>query len=184
MIHIVKAMVFPIVMYWYENWTIKNVWAWNWCFWTVVLEKTLESLLDCKDIKPVNHKGTQSWVVIGRLRLRLKLPYFGHLMRRTDTLEKTLMLGKIEGRMRKDNRGQDGWMASPTQWTWVWVDSRSWWWTGRPGMLQSMVSQRVRHDWAIELNLNWTDNNKTNYFPRKKRCFHCGGPGSIPGWRT
>ena len=65
----------------------------------------------------------------------------------TDSLEKTLMLGKIEGRRR---RGWDGWMASPNQWTWVWVSSGSWWWTGRPGMLQSMASQRLGHDWVTE----------------------------------
>ena len=86
------------------------------------------------------------------LMLKLKLQYFGHLMRRADSLERTLMLGKIEGRRRGDDRGWDGWMASPTQWTWLWVDSGSWWWTGRPGMLQFMGSQRVRHDWATELN--------------------------------
>ena len=73
-------------------------------------------------------------------------------MGRADSFEKTLMLGKIEGRRRGDDRGWDGWMASPTQWTWVWVDSRSWWWTGRPGVLQSMGSQRVGHDWATEMN--------------------------------
>ena len=72
------------------------------------------------------------------LMLKLKLQYFGHLVRRTDSLEKTLMLGKMEGRRRRDNRGWDGWMASPTWWTWVWVSSRSWWWTGRPGLLQSL----------------------------------------------
>ena len=72
-------------------------------------------------------------------------------MGRTDSLEKTLMLGKTEGR-RRDNRTWDGWMASLTQWTWIWVNSGSWWWTRRPGMLQFMGSQRVRHDWATELN--------------------------------
>ena len=80
--------------------------------------------------------------------LKLKLQYFGHLMQRADSFEKTLMLGRIEGRRRKR---WDGWMASPTQWTWVWVNSGSWWWTGRPGMLQSVGSQRVGHDWATEL---------------------------------
>ena len=89
------------------------------------------------------------------LMLKLKLQYSGHLMQRTDSLEKTLMLGKIEGRRKVDGRGWDGWMASLTRWTWVWVNSGSWWWTGRPGVLQSMGSQRVRHDWATELN--WTD---------------------------
>ena len=86
------------------------------------------------------------------LMLKLKLQYFSHLIQRTDSLEETLMLEKIEGRRRRDERGWDGWMASPTQWRWVWVCSRSWWWTGRPGVLQSMGLQRVRHDWATELN--------------------------------
>ena len=75
-------------------------------------------------------------------------------MWRTDLLEKTLMLGKIEPGGEGDDRGWDGWMASPTRWTWVWANSRSWWWTGKPGMLQSMGSHRVRHDWETELN--WT----------------------------
>ena len=73
-------------------------------------------------------------------------------MQRTDSLEKTLMLGKIEGRGDGDSRGLDGWMASLTWRTWVWVSSRSWWWTGRPDVLQSMGLQRVRHDWATELS--------------------------------
>ena len=118
-----------------ESWEPKN-----WCFWTVVLEKILESPLDCKEIQPVHSKGNQ-----------LKLQYFGHLMQRLDSLEKILMLGKIEGRRR---RGWERmrWMASPTQWTWVWVGSGSWWWTGKPGVLQSMGLQRFGHDWATELN--------------------------------
>ena len=120
----------------------------NWCFWTLVLEKTLESPLDCKEIRPVHPKGNQSWIFM----LKLKLQYFGHLMRRTDSLEKILMLGKIEGRKRGDDRGWSGWMASPTQWTWVWVSSWSYWWTGKSGVLQSMGSQRVRQDWVTELN--------------------------------
>ena len=86
--------------------------------------------------------------------LKLKLQYFGHLMWRTDSLEKTLMLGKIEGRKRRVDRGWDGWMASSKWLTWVWVGSGSWWWTGKPGVLQSMGSQRVGHNWATELN--WT----------------------------
>ena len=92
-----------------ESWAPKN-----WCFWTMVLEKTLESPLDCKEIQPVSPKGNQFWIFIGYM-LKLKLQYFGHLMWRNDSLEKTLMLGKIEG----DDRGWDGWMASPTWWTWV-----------------------------------------------------------------
>ena len=78
-----------------ESWVLKN-----WCFWTVVLQKTLESPLDCKEIQPVNPKGNQSWIFTGGLMLKLKLQYFGHLLWRTDSLEKTLMLGKIESRRR------------------------------------------------------------------------------------
>ena len=84
------------------------------------------------------------------LMLKLKLWYSGHLMWRTDSLEKTLILGKIEGRRR---RGQQRMRWSPTRWTWVWVSSGSWWWTGKPVMLQSMGSQRIGHDWATELKM-------------------------------
>ena len=86
--------------------------------------------------------------------LMLKLQYFGHLMWRTDSLEKTLMLGKIEGWGEGDDRGWDGWMASTTRWAWVWAGSGSWWWIGRPGVLLSMGSQRELDttEW-----LNWTD---------------------------
>ena len=82
---------------------IKSLAPKNWCFWTMVLEKTLESPLDCK-IKPVNPKGNQSWIFIGRLMLKLKLQYFGHLMQRTDSFEKTLMLRKIEDMRRGQQR--------------------------------------------------------------------------------
>ena len=91
------------------------------------------------------------------LMLKLKLQYFGHLMRRVDSLEKTLMLEGIGAGGEGDDRGWDGWMASPPQWMWVWVNSGSWWWTGRPGMLQFMGSQRVGHHWATEMN--WTQFN-------------------------
>ena len=79
-----------------ESWVPKN-----WCFWTVMLEKTLESPLDCKEIQPVNPKGNQSWIFIGRTAVKLKFQSLGHLMWTTDSLEKTLMLGKIEGRRRR-----------------------------------------------------------------------------------
>ena len=85
------------------------------------------------------------------LMLKLKLQYFGHLMQRTDSFEKTLMLGKIEGK-RTGRQRMSGWISSPTQWTWVWVNSGSWWWTGKPGVLHSTGSQRVGHNWATELN--------------------------------
>ena len=89
------------------------------------------------------------------LRLKLKLQYFGHLMQRADSFEKTLMLGKIEGGRRRDDRGWDGWMASLTQWTWVWVNSGSWWWAGRPGVLRFMGSQES----DMTERLNWTELN-------------------------
>ena len=88
------------------------------------------------------------------LMLKLKLQYFGHLMQSTDSFEKTLMLGLKAGG-EGDDRRWDGWMASLTQWIWVWVSSGSWWWTGRPGVLQSIGSQIGGHNWVTELN--WTD---------------------------
>ena len=86
------------------------------------------------------------------LMLKLKLLCFGHLMRRADSFANTLMLGKLRAGGEGDDRGWDGWMASPTRWTWVWVNSGSLWRTGRPGVLQFMGSQRVRHNWVTELN--------------------------------
>ena len=127
----------------------------NWCFWTVVLEKTLESLLDCKEIKPVNPKENQSWILFGRPDAEPKLQYFGPLIWRTDLLGKTLVLEKIEGGRR---RGQQRmrWLDNIlTLWTWVWVSPGSWWWTGKPGVLWSMGLQTVGHNWVTELN--WTD---------------------------
>ena len=102
-----------------EIWMLKN-----WCFWTVVLEKTLESPLDCKEIQPVHSEGDQSWVFFERMMLKLKLQYFGHLMRRVDSLEKTLMLEGLGAGGQGNDRGWDGWMASPTRWMLVWVNSR------------------------------------------------------------
>ena len=86
------------------------------------------------------------------LMLKLKLQYFGYLMWRVDLLEKTLMLGGIGGRRRRGQQRMRWLMASPTQWTWLWVNSRSWWWTGRPGVLWYMGLQRVRYDWVTKLN--------------------------------
>ena len=121
----------------------------NWCFWTVVLEKTLESTLDCKEIQPVHLKGDQSWVFIGKTDETpvLKPPDAKSWLNWRPWCWERLRAGG-----KGDDRGWDGWMASPTRWTWVWVDSGSWWWTGRPDMLWFMGSQRVRRDWATELN--------------------------------
>ena len=133
-----------------ESWAPKN-----WCFWIVVLEKTLESPLDCKEFQPVHPKGDHSWCSLEGLILKLKLQYFGHLIQRVDSLEKPWCWEGLGAGGEGDDRGWDGWMASLTRWTWVWVNSGSLWWTGRPGMLWFMGSQRVGHDWATELN--WTE---------------------------
>ena len=126
----------------------------NWWFWTEVLEKTLESPWTARRSNQSILKEISPEYSLEGLMLNLKLYYFGHLMRRADSLEKTLILGKIEG-MRRRGQQRMRWLdASLTQWTWVWVSFRSWWWTGMPGMLQSMGSQRVGHDWVTELNWN------------------------------
>ena len=151
--HLVKAMVFPMVMYGCESWTIKKAECWRidafelWCWrrllrvpWTA--RRFNQSIL--KEISPECSLEGQT--------LKLKLQYFGHLIWRGDSLEKTLNWERLRAGGEGGNRGWDGWMASPTQWTWVWVDPGSWWWTGRPGVLQFMGLQRVGHNWATELN--------------------------------
>ena len=130
-----------------ESWVPKN-----WCLWTVVLEKTLESPLDCK-IKPVNLKGSRSWF-IGRIDAEAETPILWPPDVKNWLIEKDPDVGKDwrwEERGEGDDRGWDSWMASPTQWMWIWVSSGSWWWIGKSGMLQSMGSQRV--GWT-ELNYN------------------------------
>ena len=134
-----------------ESWVPKN-----WCFWTVVLEKTPESPMDCKEIQPVRPKGNQSWIFIRRINAKAKTPILWppgceeltHLKR--PWCWEWLKVGR-EG----DDRGWDDWMPSLTQWPWGWVSSGTWWWTGRPGVLLSMRSQRVRHDWVT--GLNWAE---------------------------
>ena len=151
-VHQVRAVSFPVVMHGCESWTIKKaehqridafeLWCWRRLLrvpWTA--RRSNQSIL--KEISP-------EYSLEGQM-LKLKLQYFGHLMQRTDSLEKTLMLGKIEGWGEGADRGWDGWMVSPTLWIWVWVSSGSWWWTGKPGMLQSMESQRVRHHQVTEM---------------------------------
>ena len=123
----------------------------NWCFWTVVLEKTLESPLDFKEIQPVHSKGDQSWIFIGRTDAEADTPILWPPDAKNWLTGEDPNAGKIEGRRRRDDRGWNGWMTSPTQWTWVWVSSGSWWWTGKPGVLQSTGSQSVGRDWATEL---------------------------------
>ena len=127
-----------------ESWAPKN-----WCFWTVVLEKTLESPLDWKKIQPINPKGNQPSILIGRTCWSWS-SYTMAAWCKVNSLEKTLMLGKIESRRRRGNRGWDSWMASLNQCTWVWANSGSQWRTGTWGMLQSMGSKGVGHDWVTE----------------------------------
>ena len=151
----VKAMVFPVVMYGCESWTIKKaehrridafeLWCWRRILrvpWTA--RRSNQSIL--KEISP-------EYSLEG-LMLKLELQSFGHLMWRTDSLERPWCWERerLKSGGEGDKRGWDDWMASPTQWSWVWVSSRSWWWTGKLGVLQSVGSQRVGHDRATELN--------------------------------
>ena len=140
-----------------ESWALEN-----WCFWTVVLENALVSPLDLQgDQTSQTLKEISSEYSLEGLMLKLKLQYFGHLMQRTDSLEKTLMLGKIEGR-RKRGQQRMRWLDGITPWwTWVWASFGSWWWTERLGVLQSMGSQGVRHEWVTELNRLNTNTSQT-----------------------
>ena len=126
-----------------QSWMPKNL-----CFWAVVLETTLSSPLGCKEIRLVH----QPWVFIGRTDADLKLQYFGHWCKELTHLKRPWCWEGLRAGGEGDDRGWNGWMASPTQWTWVWVNSGSWWWTGRAGLLRFMGLQRVGHDWATELN--------------------------------
>ena len=147
----VKAMVFPVVMYGCESWTIKKAerrrinafepWCWRRLLrvlWTA--RRSNQSIL--KEINP-------EYSLEG-LMLKPKLQYLGYLMRRADSLEKTWCWERLKAGGGGDDRGWDDWMASPTQWTWVWTSSGRWWRTGKPGVLQSMGPQRVEHDWMTE----------------------------------
>ena len=131
----------------------------NWGYWRRLLRapwnagRSNQSIL--KEISP-------EYSLEGPM-LKLKLQYFGPLLQRSDSLEKTLMLGKIDGRRRRGWRGWDGWRASLTWWTWVWESTRSWWQTGKFGIQQSMVSQRGRYYWATELN---NEQNKDSWAPK------------------
>ena len=143
---LVKAMVFPVVMYGCDSWTIKKAECWRIdafeLWWRRLLRVPWTARRSSQSILNEIYPG----ISLEGMMLKLKLQYFGHLMRRVESLEKTLMLGKIKGRRIKGQQRMRGSMASLTQWTWVWVNSGSWWWTGSPGLLWSMGSQRVEQD--------------------------------------
>ena len=152
-VHLVKAMVFSSSHVWMWELDYKEGWApENLCFWTMVLGKTLESPLDCKEIHPVHPKGDQSWVFIGRTDAEAETNTLATWCEELTHWKRPWCWEGLGAGGEGDDRGRDGWMASPTPWAWVWVKSGSWWWTGRPGMLQSMGSQRVGHYWATKLN--------------------------------
>ena len=150
-VHLVKAMVFPAVMYGCELNCEESRALKNWCFWTMVLEKTLESPLDCKEIQPV-HSKDQFWVFFGRTDAKAETPMLWPSHAKSWLLGKDSDAGRDWGQEEKGTRGWDGWMASPTQWTWVWASSGSWWWTEKIGVLQSMGLQKVGHNWVTEMN--------------------------------
>ena len=149
-----------------ESWAPKN-----WCFWTTVLEKTLESPLDCKEIQPVHPKGNQSWVFIGRTDVEAETAILWPPDAKSWLIWKDPDAGKDW--MWKERGTTEEEMAGWYHWLngWVWVNSASWWWTGRPGVLWFTGSQRIRHDWATELN--WTE-------PRSKKQIYMGAKFFIP----
>ena len=153
-VHLVKAMVFPVVMYACESWTVKRAerqridafepWCWRRLLrvlWTS--RRSNQSIL--KEISPDIHWKDWCW----------SANILAIWCKELTLWKRVWCWERLRAGGEGDDRGWDGWMASLTQWTWVWVNSRSWWWTGRPGMLQFMELKRVRHDWATELN--WTD---------------------------
>ena len=156
-VHLVKDMVFPVVMYGCESWTVKKAECWRidafelWCW------RRFESPLDCKEIQPVRSKGDQSWVFFGRNDAKAEAPVLWPPHVKSWLIGKDSDAGRDWGQEEKGMTEDeiDGWMASQTQWMWVWVNSGSWWWTGRPGMLRFMGSQRIGHNWATDLI--WSD---------------------------
>ena len=156
-VHLVKAVVFSIVMYGCEL-NYKESWApKNWCFWTVVLEKTLESPWDYKKIQPVHSKGNESWMFIGRTDVDSNT--LATWCEELTHLKRPQCWERLKAGGEGDDRGWDGWMASPTQWTWAWVNSGSWWWTGRPGVLHHGVTK----NWTW-LN-DWTELENSGFEP-------------------
>ena len=139
-----------------ESWVLKN-----WCFWTVVLEQTLESPLDCKEIQPVHSEGDQPWVFFGRNDANAETPVLWPPHAKSWLIGKDYDAGRDWGQEEKGTTEDEMARWHPlTRWIWVWVNSGSWWWIGRPGVLRFMGSQRPGGDWSTELN--WTELNRWN----------------------
>ena len=151
-------MVFLVVMHRRESWTIKKAEHWRivvfelWC-WRRLFERPLES----KEIQPVNPKENQPWIFIGRTDAEAPILW--------PPDRKNWLTGKrpwcwerLKTGEEGENRGWDGWMALPSLWAWVWASSGSWRWTGKAGMLQSLGSQRIRHNWSTEQQQDWLNN--------------------------
>ena len=141
--------------------------------WTIMLEKTLKSPLDCKKIQPVHSKGDQSWVFIWRTDVEAQILWpsdtkKSHLKSDKSHLKRLWCWERLKAE-EGDTRGWDDWMASPNQWTWVCVNSGSWWWTERPGVLQSTRSQRVGHNWVADLNWTEKESVKTKFLQKTER---------------
>ena len=156
----IKTVCLIILLPWDQKATLYNSQLWvlyfPWLFWFFGFSWCWRRLLrvpwTARRSKQSILKEISPGCSLEGIMLKLKLQYFGHLMQRTDSLERPWCWERLKAGGEGYDRGWDGWMASPTQWMWVWVNSGSWWWTGRPGMLQFMVSQRVGHDWVTELN--------------------------------
>ena len=155
-VHLVQAMVFPVVMYGCENWTLKKAECWRidafelW-YWRRLLRVPWTAR------RSVNPKGNQSWIFIGRTYASWNSNTLATWCEELTHWKRPWWRERLKEGGEQDNSGWDGWMASPTRWTWVWVSSGSWWWTGKPGVQQSMASQRVGYDWATELNCTTTN---------------------------
>ena len=147
-------MVFSVVMCVCESWTIKKAECRKidafepWCW------KRLESPLNCEEIQPVHPKGNQSWIFIGRADTEAEAPILATWCEEVTHWKRPWCWERVKAGGKGDDKGWDGWMASPTRWAWVWASSRSWWWTGKAGVLQFMGSQRVGHNWVIRTSFS------------------------------
>ena len=180
-VRLVKAMDFPVVMYGCESWTIKKAEHWRidafelWCWWRLLRVPRTARRYNQPILKEISPEYS-----LEGLMLKLKLQWFGHLMWRLTHLRRPWCWERLKAGGEGDDRGWDFWMASPTQWTWVWVNSGSWWWTGRPGMLWFVGSQRVRHDFRTHFSLVYEITGLTALSPFGLSIFSTRSPVSPP----